>query len=262
VTGPFNIISQYEDLQMMSLPVVTKGPFMRSVLALSACSNCAGGRARAYAREVSGPIAAPSKPFAALSTWAVAAVFLLASCASETSVSKSDLQKRQQALVTTDNLIVPGERVGPVRLGMAWDEVQDLLGKPDFSYVNTGDRLKIGTEMDYNSLNMEIYFNQSPTPRVTSIRVVAQLHNLSFSALGGTTTVKWGDTVWSMFDPVVTAFRTKEGVGIGSTSFDVTRALGTYRYDSGIDMKFDSLGLLFLVTKDHRVWSIGVNPPG
>src|ERR1041384_2357686 len=53
---------------------------------------------------------------------AIAALLPLG-CASTSSVSTADLQKRQQAMAKSDLLIVPGQRVGPIRLGMGWDEV-------------------------------------------------------------------------------------------------------------------------------------------
>jgi len=178
----------------------------------------------------------------------------LAGCAStdsgvsRPSVSNAEMQKRIQAVAKTDHIIVPGQRVGPIRLGMAWDEVIATLGKPDWSYINDGDRTKNDTEMDYNSLDMEIRFDSTPTPAVTSIRILAH----------ASVEKTFGELVWSDFDPVNNVFQTAQGIGLGTSSFQAARIYGTYKYSSFINMDYPSLGLYFTVTKDHRIWSITV----
>ena len=175
-------------------------------------------------------------------------VLILSGCASTSSrnVSAADLQKRQQALARSDLLIVPGNRIGPVRLGMAWDEVIAMLGKPDFSYINTGDPTKISTQLKYFSLNMEISFDTSATPSVTLIRVLAYgKHPFTF-----------GTVTWAEFEPIETAFHTDEGIGLGASSFEVARKYGSYESNGMVAMDYKQLGLYFIVTKDHRIWSI------
>jgi hypothetical protein len=169
-------------------------------------------------------------------------------CASTSSgnVSGADVQKRQQAVAKSDLVIVPGRRIGPVRLGMGWDEVIATLGEPDFSYTNTGDRSKIGTQMRYWSLNLEVFFDTSATPTVNSIRVVAYPSK----------SMSFGSMTWADLEPVKTAFKTSDGIGLGASSFDVARAYGTYQADGMVDMNYKQRGLYFLVTKDHRIWSI------
>jgi hypothetical protein len=174
------------------------------------------------------------------------------STASSTHVSGPDLQKRQQALVNSDHLIVPHTRVGPVRLGMGWDEVLATLGQPDWSYVNPGDTSKISTIMEYRSLNMDIRFDSSATPAVTSIVVRA------YGPEGDRTSTN--EAYWSTFStPISTSFQTVEGIQLGSTSFDVSRKLGSYTSHGNVGMEFKELGLFFSITLDHRVWAIDID---
>jgi hypothetical protein len=179
------------------------------------------------------------------------AVFVLFGCASTNrpGVSATDNQKRQQAVGKSDLLIVPGQRVGPISLDMAWDEVIAILGKPDFSYVNTGDRTKIGTQLRYWSINLEVFFDSSATPTVTSIRVLAYTPKPK----------TFGSMTWPDFEPIGAAFRTAEGIGLGDSSFDVARKYGSYQSDAGpLMMNYNERGLHFIVTKDHRLWSISI----
>lgn len=176
--------------------------------------------------------------------------FVFFGCASTSSnnASNADLQKRKQALANSDLLIVPGQRIGPVRLGMGWDEVIAALGEPDYSYTNTGDPLKIDTQMRYFSLNLQIFFTTSAAPTVNSIKVLVYPSN------GRTLT--FGSMTWADLEPVTTAFKTAEGIGLGASSFDVARTYGTYEAVGMVGMNYKQPPLFFNVTKDHRVWAI------
>lgn len=181
------------------------------------------------------------------STLAITA-FLFFGCAStgSNSVSGADVQKRQQALARSDLLIVPGQRVGPIRIGIGWDEVIATLGEPDFSYVNTGDPLKIETQMRYHSLNLEIVFGGSATPMVKLMRVVARSTKQTYCQASN----------WAEMEPVTTAFKTAEGIGLGSSSFDVARTYGPYEAVGTVFMRYPQRNLGFTVTPDHRVCAI------
>jgi hypothetical protein len=133
-----------------------------------------------------------------------ALALMLAGCdsisGSSNNVSAADMQKRQQALAASDLLIVPGGRIGPVRLGMGLDEVFAKLGQPDYINPGTEDRL---LQWQYWSLNLNVDFDNSAAPAVVEIA-----------------NMDWTNA------PLLTIFRTDKGIGIGSTSFDVQRAYG------------------------------------
>jgi hypothetical protein len=139
------------------------------------------------------------------------------------------MQKRQQAIAQSDMLIVPGQRIGPIRLGMGMDEVVAKLGQPDFTETS---------EWRYWSLNLVVGFYTSPAP-----------------AVAGLSTQIWADV------PLSTVFRTAEGIGIGSSSFDVKRAYGKPHVTafSGAtgNMFYDSPQIRFF-TLDYKVDMIDV----
>jgi len=191
-----------------------------------------------------------NKPLLAI----LCAAVTLSGCATQSDVSDADMQMRQEAVAKTDHLIVPGQRVGPVRLGMGMDEVLATLGKPDWSYINPGDYTKIDTEMGYNSLDLLIYFTTGAAPTVSVIEVRA---NTKESMLVG-------EIHWSDLMPVNDVFKTNRGFGLGASSYDVSRAYGSY--DSlpaaaGSNMLYKRIGLLFLVTQDFRIYTIQVRSP-
>lgn len=144
-------------------------------------------------------------------------------CASSCAPSAADMQRRQQALAASDHLIVPGERIGPIRIGMGMDEVQALLGRPDS--VKTDHPIYISWR--YSSLNLLITFEKSATPSTEAV-----------------TTTTWafqGDT-----PNVTTVFHTAEGVALNVSPFDVKRAFGEYKqalWGSCVSMVYPQLGL-------------------
>jgi hypothetical protein len=150
--------------------------------------------------------------------------------------------------MTSDRLIVPGQRIGPIRLGMGMDEVVITLGKPDYDDPGQG-----GTSWVYSSLNMTILFSGGTAPSVTSVLTkVNHQHSKSFA-----------DILWGVDqDPIYTVFQTSKGIGLGATSFDVRRAYSYATYeDSEVSMHYRELGIDFAVTIDHRIWMIQVNSP-
>lgn len=149
-------------------------------------------------------------------------------------------------------MIVPGQRIGPISLGMGMDTVLATLGKPSWSFINNGDPTKIGTEFDYNSLDMEIYFSSGAAPAVTGISVVANPR----------TRMEIGKIVWSDIGPFNDVFSTTQGTRLGSSSFDAARTYGAYEDQSGILMTYKQLGMGFSVTRDYRIWRISVVPAG
>jgi len=149
-----------------------------------------------------------------------------------------------------DQVIVPGERVGSIRLGMTWDDVISLLGQPTSSFTNMGDPAKVDTYLQYDSLNLHIIFSNTAAPVVTYIQVQAWTQE-SFT---------FGTVVWSNFDPVSSNFHTADGIVLGSSSFDVLKKLGSGFTSNGgpVFMQYPGLGVFFNVTVDHRVWKIQV----
>jgi len=126
---------------------------------------------------------------------------VLAGCAAS-GVSPADMQKRQQALSVSDHLIVPGDRIGPVRLGMGMDEVIAMLGQPDVIFElddGTMDH-RVYPQWRYWSMNLVVDFDMSTAPAVTAV-----------------STQNWTDK------PLTIIYRTAGGVGLGSSFFDAKR---------------------------------------
>lgn len=148
-----------------------------------------------------------------------AMILALASYASDScygdGVSAADREKRRQAMAASDHLIIPGERIGPIRLGMGMDEVLETLGRPD-SMQTTRDSY----HWHYPDLNMQIDFFLGAAPSVRQVATSAY-------------TDKPFDTntmIWSDLKPVKTVFHTDNGIQLGASSFDVKRAFSSYSY--------------------------------
>ncbi len=156
----------------------------------------------------------------------------LAGCGAS-GASAADLQKRQSAMAQSDHLIVPGQRIGPVRLGMGMDEVVAELGQPDFTEtVDEGH-----PSWRYWSLNLTVVFDRSSAPAVDWVE-----------------TNTWTDS------PLLTVFRTADGLHIGSSSFDVKRAYGSPEKDQhGYVMEYDSRKIDFQI-ENYAVTLIQVGP--
>ena len=176
----------------------------------------------------------------------------LASCASGPYQAPAEqLAQRASALSRYGTAIVPGESIGPIRLGMGMDEVQALLGKPDgWSHNPNG----IVDVWRYFSMNLGIGFTATATPTVNSVwtEVYTKSDDVTF-----------GDQTWDDGYPVQTVYKTSNGIQLGSTSFDVQRAYGSDYVDRAGDalmMDYRSYGLSFRVTRsDKRVVSIAVS---
>jgi hypothetical protein len=189
---------------------------------------------------------------------AAAMTLTLAGCAFPTGsgsrVSATDLQKRQQALASSDNLIVPGQRIGPISLGMGMDQVAATLGQPDVArtdyYPNGG--AAYNTSWWYDSIDMKIYFTTGAAPSVSSVETRLYTNRSGLTM---------GNTAWSDLTPGRTTFQTASGIRLGSSSFDATRAYGAYTDRGGIIMTYDRLGIVFTVTDDHRIYWIDVDAP-
>src|ERR1700686_4218362 len=179
----------------------------------------------------------------------VTVALMLTGCASGSgsSVSALDLQKRQQAFAAADHLIIPGERIGPIRLGMGMDEVAATLGKPDYAFPIKveGSERTFGYEWKYFDLNMRVSFSSDSAPSVTIVETVAwsdSNHEL-------------GQLTWADFRPIATRFQTANGLGLGASSFDIKREYSSFNYRDaeGIGMFYENLGIGFsLEPGTHR----------
>jgi len=182
-----------------------------------------------------------------------AVTLMLTSYASDScyggSVSAADQQKRRQALASSDHLIVPGERIGPIRLGMGMDEVAATLGRPNLASNPSIDH---SVMWRYGSLDMEIFFSGGAAPSVTGI--CTRLFSLK--------TRTFGEMTMEGNDPIETVYRTTSGIALGASSFEVKRSYSSYGYEDheGIMMTYKQLGISFMVGRDHRIWQIQVNP--
>jgi hypothetical protein len=143
------------------------------------------------------------------------AALLVTGCL-ESKAPSADLQKRQQTLEQSDHLIVPGQRIGPVRLGMGMDELAATLGQPDSIQKRSGAWL-------YWSLDLVVAFDSSAAPAVAGVT----------------------NTTWTG-DPPRALFKTAEGIGIGSSSFDVKRTYGSPDEDQGEEFVYRSRKLSFI----------------
>ena len=158
-------------------------------------------------------------------------------------------------VTSPDNLIIPNQRIGAIRLGMGMDEVRRLLGKPSGGVLANAARNQ-GAIWSYGDLNLQISFDSGAAPIVTSIQ-----------AHGWTHKHKTLDTLyWKDIDPVKVAFQTSNGITVGSSAFDVRRVYSNYGYEEsqpgqGLIMYYKSIGLTFFVTADHIVYSIGIYTP-
>jgi len=183
-----------------------------------------------------------------------AMILVLASYASDScygdgdSVPAADREKRRQAMATSDHLIVPGERIGPIRLGMGMDEVLATLGRPD-SMETTRDSY----QWYYPDLNMQIDLFLGAAPSVRQVETGAYTYQ----------PIDTNTMTWSDLKPVTTVFHTDNGIQLGVSSFDVKRAYSSYSYTDpgGIMMNYEHIGIRFGVTSDFRVWAISVAYP-
>jgi len=172
----------------------------------------------------------------------LSAMLALSGCATNSSAVehyKPDEQRRQQVFAASDKLIVPGRRIGPISLGMGMDEVVGKLGKPDLNIAGGQypGGAHYGPEFRYWSLNLAIVFDASAAPAVVSVQ-----------------NVKWRDAA------LLAVFKTADGVGIGSTSFEVKRVFGTPSQDASEVMWYRSRGVFFEFT-GYDVRKVTVSAP-
>jgi hypothetical protein len=161
-------------------------------------------------------------------------------------LSAADLQKRQAVMASADHEIVPGRRIGPIRLGMGQDQVLEILGQPDYDIP--GNRA-FYPRYQYISLNLCVSFSGGSTPAV--IVIDAQ------GWTGGHKTL--GDTYWKQIERVEMNWSTGTGVKLGSSSFDVKRAFSAHEFDdSRYSMLYRNLGISFTLTEDRVVDTISV----
>jgi hypothetical protein len=127
---------------------------------------------------------------------------------------------------SNDNLIVPGQRVGQIQLGMPVAQVYAILGAPSRT-----DKLEEETHYVYSDLNVVI---KDSTQRVD---VVNETNS---------------------------KYRTREGVGVGSQDIEVRAKMGNFstvkQIPNGAVYCYRS-GMI-LVTKNGIVDWIGVNGSG
>lgn len=185
----------------------------------------------------------------------VAFTFLVLTATLVSAPRASEAQSRRtdpNVVTSPDNLIVPNQRIGAIRLGMPMDEVQSLLGKP-YGGIRADNALKTGPTYDYPSVNLEISFSFGAAPSVTDIRAKSWPRKSK----------TLGNLYWKDIMPVNVSFKTAEGITVGSSAFDVLRAYKAYEYqdEQGLSMRYKSLGLIFFTTMDHMVYGIGITQP-
>lgn len=149
------------------------------------------------------------------------------------------LLKRQQAIAHSDTLIVPGERVGPIKLGMNLWEVQNLLGPSDFvEKVTYPDPKHNYTIRRYWNLGLEISFSDDSVPVVIMLRVVD----------------------WKDGDTTVT-FQTSEGIKTGSSTLEAKRSFPSCEDRGGSNVvSCNSLGMNY-AHENYKLFAIGIYKP-
>jgi hypothetical protein len=196
------------------------------------------------------------RPSIQLASYLVALMTLvLTGCVSSgNDVSMSDQQKEQAAVASSDHLIVPGQRIGPVRLGMFRDDVLGTLGHPNEAQAveYSPGRQK----WEYARLNLIVYISGGAAPAVDEITTLCWQNGKEGNLF---------DAEWSDIDSPGTVFQTAEGLQLGTTSFEVRRKFGNYplRYSTGFIMDYETIGVLFTVTREDepRVVRISVERP-
>ncbi len=185
--------------------------------------------------------------------FALTCLALTATLVSAPRASEAQSRDTHPNVVTSpDNLIVPSQRIGAIRLSMGMDEVQSMLGKPS-GWVAADNAAGIGPTYFYESLNLAMTFSSGAAPSVIGIRASGWTR--------GRKTI--GNTYWKDIKPVNVSFKTVEGITIGSSAFDVVRAYKAYEYQDrqGLMMIYKGLGLTFFTTMDHMVYGIGIYQP-
>jgi hypothetical protein len=134
------------------------------------------------------------------------------------------------AAAQSDTLIVPGERIGPIRLGMLPGDVVRALGQP--SKINTYPHG--GIEYDYRYDDKYFFVTFSAVPETEADQI-------------GTS------------DP---RYATREGIRIGSSGVDVVRAYGrNYNKSSVNTVCYAELGIWFLLSPQNNIRRLSVQRP-
>lgn len=159
-------------------------------------------------------------------------------------------------VTSPDNLIVPYQRIGAIRLGMGMDEVENILGKPRSwetqGYIGASKAASNASSWSYTDVNLQIFFDSGASPVVTAVRTLVWSRGRR----------KFGNFYWKDCDPVKVSFQTAKGITVGSSSYDVIRAYGDqFTVTDGVFMESKTLGLYITLTTDHIVWSINIRQP-
>jgi hypothetical protein len=125
---------------------------------------------------------------------------------------------------SSDHRIVPGQRIGSIRIGMLMDEVTAALGQPSKKYQDDG-----GAQYIYDSGGrLYVVFTGRIAPRVVGVTTESP------------------------------SYVTDKGIRVGSSVFDAARAYGeTFKDMEGISMRYDSLGMFFSV-QGGKIIQVGV----
>jgi hypothetical protein len=135
----------------------------------------------------------------ALPILAVASIAVLALGGCNSVPTSGDHPDFSKAIENSDKLIVPGERIGPIRIGMRQNEVLRLLGRPEKVRKHLPGAIggpDPGYDYRYDNQQFHVGFPSGPSPTVNEI------------------------VIWD------TQFATEEGVRIGDSENDLLRKRG------------------------------------
>lgn len=146
-------------------------------------------------------------------------------------------------------LIVPGQRVGPVFLGMSAGDAVKSLGQPETCNTNLLNGVDItgSTYCEFRRWGVAIVFHGQPPSQLRDRRAIVI-------------------TVSTEYGNASRRYATDRGIRTGSSMKDVLRAYGTtYRkFDDfgNVGLSYDGLGISFTLLSNNTVQKIEVSKPG
>ena len=128
----------------------------------------------------------------------VLAISILSACASESPATRlSDQAYAAHMALPSDNLIVPGDRVGPVFLGMTDTDLYKKMGEPNRSITFQEGATAGDTAYFYGSLSVFVYTDH----RVRYVEIGSGYHTREGAAVGTSKLAlraELGDPAWSV----------------------------------------------------------------
>ena len=130
----------------------------------------------------------------------------------------------------SNQLIVPGERIGKIKLGMDFSEVKKILGDPDRSPTTTGDGLTEYRYMKSHALIIDV------DPKTQQVKMIAT--------------------------GLVSTYKTSEGLTVGSSDKNVENSMGKSEIiklgTGSYTLKYPQKGIEFILREKAGIKSVFV----